>query len=87
MKKIKLTNPVTVAADLWASTILPEGTIENWLYADGSFVEAGDPVAVVRIEDALHDVMAPCKERLHAGCKTNTIVDPGVTIGHISRSI
>jgi hypothetical protein len=38
MKKLaNLTNPVTVAAELWATSILPEGIIENWLIADGEF--------------------------------------------------
>lgn len=86
-KRLKLSSPVTVASELWATSLLPEGLIENWLCADGSFVEAGDPVAVVRIEDALHDVMAPCKGRLHVGCKSNSVVEPGMTIGHVSRSV
>jgi len=80
-----LTKPVTVVADLWATSLMPEGIVEQWLYPDGSFVEAGDPVAVVRIEDALHDILAPCKGRLHVGCKTNAIIEPGMTIGHVSR--
>ena len=88
MKKLlNLANPVTVTAELWATSILPEGIIENWLIAGGSFVEAGIPVAIVRIEDALHDVMACCNGRLHVGCRTNTVVEPGMTIGHISRAI
>jgi pyruvate/2-oxoglutarate dehydrogenase complex dihydrolipoamide acyltransferase (E2) component len=86
-KRLKLTSPITVPADLWATSLLPEGCIESWLYADGSFVEAGDPIAVVRIEDALHDVLAPSKGRLHVGCKTNAIVEPGTTIGHVSRGL
>lgn len=83
----KLVNPVIVPADLWATSVMPEGIVENWLFADGSFVEAGDPVAVVRIEDSLHDIMAPSKGRLEVGCKANALIEPGMTIGHISRSI
>lgn len=85
--QVKLTNPITVASDLWATSLMPEGIIENWLYADGSLVEAGDPVATVRIEDALHDIVAPFKGRLHIGCKTNAVIEPGMVIGHINRSI
>jgi pyruvate/2-oxoglutarate dehydrogenase complex dihydrolipoamide acyltransferase (E2) component len=86
-ERIKLSNPITIAADLWATNILPEGTIERWLCADGSFVEAGDPVVVVRIEDTLHNVTAPCKGRLRVGCRTNAIIEPGTTVGHISRDV
>lgn len=82
-----LTDPVTVAADLWATSILPEGIIERWLFADGSLVEAGDPVAIVRIEDALHDVMAPCSGRLQVSCRTSTVIEPGTTIGHVTHLI
>ena len=84
---VKLTNPIAVKDDLWATNLMPEGTIERWLYTDGSFVEAGDPVAVIRIDDALHDVMAPAQGRLHVGCRTNTVVEPGMVIGHVSRDI
>jgi hypothetical protein len=80
-----MAKPVTVPADLWATGILPEGIIEKWLYADGSFVEFGDPVALVRIEDALHDIMAPCKGRLHVGC--NAVIEPGMVLGHVARSV
>jgi hypothetical protein len=86
-KQIKLTNPVTVPPDLWATSVMPEGIIENWLLADGSFVEAGDPVAIVRIEDCLHEILAPGRGRLRAGCKTNTVIEPGMAIGHIVRTI
>lgn len=84
---MKLTNPISVPADLWATSVMPEGIVERWLYPDESFVAAGDPVAVVRIEDGLHDILAPCKGRLHVGCRTNTVIEPGMVIGHVSRTI
>lgn len=86
-ESLDLTDPIKVADNLWATNILPEGTIESWLYTDGSLVEAGNPVATIQIEDALHDVMAPCKGRLHVGCRANTIIEPGMTIGHIDRKV
>ena len=53
-----------VPDDLWATSTLPEGVLERWLVPDSTAVRAGDRVATVRIEDALHEVMAPADGRL-----------------------
>ena len=87
MKDIELKSAISVAPELWATSVLPEGILEQWIFADGREVEIGDPVAVVRIESALHDIMAPAKGRLHIHCKTNAVVEPGSVIGYISREI
>ena len=42
---------IRITADLWASSMLPEGIIEKWIMPDGAFVESGEPVAAIRIED------------------------------------
>ena len=82
---VNLITRITVAPDLWTTNLLPEGMIEQWLQADGSFVEAGDPVATVRIEDALHRLAAPARGRLNIGLKINSVVEPGTGIGRIVR--
>jgi len=87
MTDIELKNAISVAPELWATSVLPEGILERWNFAEGRPVEAGDPVAVVRIESALHDILAPAKGQLHIHCKTNAVVDPGCVIGHIYRKI
>ncbi len=74
---------IKVAPELWASSMLPEGIVERWLMPDGAYVETGEPVAAVRIEDALHEVLAPATGWLSADVKVNAVVDPGATIGHI----
>jgi hypothetical protein len=61
--------------------------IEQWLLADGSVVEAGDPVASVRIEDALHQLVAPARGRLSIGMRANSVVEPDTGIGTIVRQI
>ena len=48
--------PIRVEPDLWATSLLPEGMIEKWLLPDGAFVEAGESVAALRIEGALHEI-------------------------------
>jgi pyruvate/2-oxoglutarate dehydrogenase complex dihydrolipoamide acyltransferase (E2) component len=87
MRNIKLNNAISVAPELWATNTLPEGVLERWNFAEGRPVEAGDPVAVVRIESALHDILAPAKGQLHIHCKTNSVVDPGCVIGYVYREI
>ena len=84
---VELITKIAVSPDLWATSVLPEGIIERWLFADGSSVEAGDPVATIRIEDALHDLMAPARGRLNIGLKVNSVVEPGMGIGTIIRQV
>ncbi len=74
---------IVVAEDLWASTMLPEGILERWVVSDGAAVNAGDRIAEVRIEDALHEVMAPAGGRLTIAVAANGIIEPGSTIGQI----
>jgi len=78
---------IAVSPDLWATNIMPEGLIEQWLFTDGSNVEAGDAVATVRIEEALHRLTAPARGRLNIGLKANSVVEPGMGIGTIIRQL
>ncbi len=74
---------IQVPAELWASMMMPEGILEKWIIADGGQVGVGDPVAVVRIESALHTLVAPCAGCLHIECRTDNVIEPGDVIGHI----
>ena len=87
MKDIEIRTKISVSPELWATSILPEGILERWMLLDGRSVEIGDPVAVVRIESALHDIIAPAKGRLYIHCNANAVVEPGSVIGYISREI
>lgn len=74
---------IYVAPELWASSLFPEGVIEKWLLADGAPVKAGRAVVAVRVEDALHEIIAPADGRLAADVKAGSVVDPGMVIGRI----
>ena len=50
---------IAVPPELWANSLMPEGVIEQWLKPDGCFVLEGEPIAKVRIEDAVHEIVAP----------------------------
>jgi pyruvate/2-oxoglutarate dehydrogenase complex dihydrolipoamide acyltransferase (E2) component len=76
---------ICVDPGLWATNLLPEGLLEKWLQADGAFVEQGEKLAAVRIEGALHEVMAPAAGWLTIDRKPNSVIEPGAVIGHIGR--
>jgi len=87
MTRTRLQNDITVPCELWATNMLPEGLLEKWIYPDEALVEAGDPVASVRIEGALHHIMAPARGTLHIAARVNSVVEPGSTIGTVSYAI
>jgi hypothetical protein len=76
---------IRVEPQLWATGLLPEGILEKWLMPDGAFIEEGQPIAVVRIEDALHDLCSPGEGWLTIDRKTNSVIEPGAVIGHLGR--
>lgn len=68
---------IKVDEALWASSILPEGTVVRWLVPNGAMVTAGHAIAEVRIEDALHEITAPASGRVTIVAGENSVVDPG----------
>ena len=76
---------IRVDSGLWTTSLLPEGIVEKWLMPDGAFVEAGEPLAAIRIEDSLHELCAPAEGWLSIDRKINSVVEPGAVIGHIGR--
>lgn len=75
---------LVVAPEFWISRMLPEGTVEQWLVADGATVAEGDLVAELRIEGELVKLKAPTGGVLIIDCTPNSIIEPGSVIGHIS---
>jgi pyruvate/2-oxoglutarate dehydrogenase complex dihydrolipoamide acyltransferase (E2) component len=76
---------ICVDQALWANSILPAGMVETWLQPDGAFVEQGEPLAVLRIEGALHELVAPANGWLTIDRKSSSVIEPGAVIGHIGR--
>ena len=50
---------IRVSEELWATAMAPEGLLERWRVADGAPVRRGEAIAEVRIEECLHDIVAP----------------------------
>ena len=62
---------------LWRNNMLPEGILERWLVADGVIAQAGHAIAQVRIESALHDIVAPATGRLAISAPTLAVIELG----------
>jgi pyruvate/2-oxoglutarate dehydrogenase complex dihydrolipoamide acyltransferase (E2) component len=75
---------IKVDSALWATSMLPEGVVERWLVVDGAIVAAGDRMAELRIEDALHEIMAPASGRITIVAAANTVVEPGSLLGNLT---
>ena len=72
--------------NLWATNIMPEGALERWLVADGSVVKTGDPVASVRIEESLHEILSPAEGRITFVAAANGMIEPGTVIARVDPS-
>jgi hypothetical protein len=75
---------INVDEALWAAAMLPEGILERWFVADGDIVAAGQRIAELRIEEALHDIIAPVSGRLSIVAPLNAIVEPGSVVATVA---
>ncbi len=75
---------IKVDEALWASSILPEGSVEQWFVTDGTIVAAGDRIAEIRIEGALHEITAPARGRLEIVAAVNAVVEPGALLARLA---
>jgi pyruvate/2-oxoglutarate dehydrogenase complex dihydrolipoamide acyltransferase (E2) component len=84
--EIAMQQPIRIDENLWRTAVAPEGVLEWWFRADGAQVRAGEKIAQVQIEGALHDVMAPVDGKLCVLAFAGTILDPGAVIGQVATS-
>ena|ERR1700722_2794030 len=75
---------ITVDAALWASNALPEGVVERWFVTENAVVAAGQAIAELRIEDALHVIVTPASGRLSIVAPVNTLVEPGSLLASLA---
>ena len=74
---VTIVTAIEVQPALWRRGMLQEGILECWLRTNGAKVEAGEPVAAVRIENARHELAAPARGRLHAELGADSTIEPG----------
>ena len=77
---------VKIDDEFWASNMLPEGLLERWRVHDGQKVEAGQALAEVRIEDALHEILSPGSGVLVHDAKVGELVEPGSRLGWVASA-
>jgi len=75
---------LTVSDALWATSMTPEGLLEAWRAQDGARIEKGQAVAEVRIEDAVHEILAPTGGRLVRSARVGDLVQPDDRIGWVA---
>ncbi|MCS4504612.1 hypothetical protein KBTX_02949 [wastewater metagenome] len=76
---------VRIPEGLWDADITPEGVVANWLYRDGSEVDAGETVAEIMVEKATMEITAPAAGRLAITVAKDGVVRPGTVIGRIDE--
>lgn len=69
---------------LWRNNMLPEGILERWLVADGDIARDGHAVAQIRIEGAVHDVVAPATGRLAISAPTLAVIESGFLLATLA---
>ena len=78
---------IRVDQELWASSMLPEGIVERWFIASGAIIKAGERIAEVRIEDALHEIVAPANGRATIVATVNAVIEPGSVLATLDDSL
>jgi pyruvate/2-oxoglutarate dehydrogenase complex dihydrolipoamide acyltransferase (E2) component len=79
---------IAVNADeaMWRNGMLPEGVVVKWFVADGDLARAGHRMAEVRIEGALHDIVAPANGRLKIEANVNSVIGPGSLLATLASA-
>jgi hypothetical protein len=70
---------------LWLESALPLGVLERWRVENGELVFVGQVIAVLRIEDVLHDLEAPWSGMLSTFARPQDLIGPGALIGRIEK--
>lgn len=75
---------IRIDAQLWATSMAPEGVLERWRVSEGSDVRGGEAIAEVRIEDCLHEIIAPGPGRISQLASEGALIEPGTMIASIA---
>ena len=79
---------IEIKADesLWQNNMIPEGVIVRWFVADGDMADAGHRMAEVRIEGALHDIIAPANGRVKIEMGASSVIEPGSLLATLAST-
>lgn len=76
---------VTASEQLWSLSMAPAGLLEAWRALDGAEVRKGQAVAEVRIEEALHQILAPAGGVLVRSANAGDLIQPGDRLGWVAE--
>lgn len=74
---------IRISEELWATAMAPQGLLERWRVTDGAQVRRGDSIAEVRIEEYLHDIIAPDDGQIVHLASDGAFVEPGTVIARL----
>jgi hypothetical protein len=77
---------ITADQALWHNNMLPEGILERWLVVDGEIAREGHAVAQIRIEGALHDIIAPTTGRISISAPILAVIEPGFLLATLAAN-
>ena len=60
-----------------------EGTLAEWLVADGGQVTEGEPLYLIEMDKSTQEVEAPCSGTLKILAETGETYEVGTTLGQI----
>ena len=75
---------IRVPDDLWSTSLMPEAILERWLVSDGASVSQGQPIAMIRVGENLHEISAPAGGLLRTTAAASSMVEPGSLIAELS---
>jgi len=83
-RELMKTIAIKADASLWQNSMLPEGVVVRWFVVDGDLADAGHRMAEVRIEGALHDIIAPADGRVKIELGVSSVIEPGSLLATIA---
>lgn len=62
---------------LFEGSMTPEAILLGWAFPEGAWVERGQRVAEVLVEDQRHEILAPAAGRLVDRAPLSAVLEPG----------
>jgi predicted deacylase len=71
---------------LFENCMSPEAVLLTWAAADGAWIERGERLAEVLVEDMRHEITAPISGRLLDPAPLSAVLEPGDAICRLDPS-
>jgi pyruvate/2-oxoglutarate dehydrogenase complex dihydrolipoamide acyltransferase (E2) component len=78
--------PLRLNESLFENSMTQEAILLSWLASPGAWVEPGQRVAEVMVEDMRHEIIAPVSGRLVDPVPASTVLEPGDQLCRLAPS-